>query len=202
MVGAAPLHPGRLAETADQRVVLHDVPWSHLEVMLALRGDAPAPRLTYLRGELELMSPSRGHEHVKSLLGRLIEAYAEENDLSLNALGSWTLKSPAQARAAEPDECYVLGDPTAKERPDLAIEVVWTHGGIDKLQTYAGLEVPEVWLWTEAALTVYVRGVDGYEPAARSRLLPDLDLDLVRTLLDDDDQTRAVRSFRRRLRGE
>jgi hypothetical protein len=28
--------------------------------------------------------------------------------------------------------------------PDIAIEVVWTSGGIDKLEVYRGLDVPEV----------------------------------------------------------
>ncbi len=78
MVDAPSLHPGQIVDTADQRVVMHRVPWSHFEVMLALRGDASSPRMGYLEGELELMSPSRGHQNVKSLIGRLIEAYAEE----------------------------------------------------------------------------------------------------------------------------
>ena len=58
-------------KTADQRIILHGVPWSHDEVLLALRGDAPVPRLTYLRGQLELMRPSQDHERIKTPIARL-----------------------------------------------------------------------------------------------------------------------------------
>ena len=44
----------------------------------AMRGESSATRVTYLEGELELMSPSFDHETLKKTLGRLIEAYAEE----------------------------------------------------------------------------------------------------------------------------
>ena len=71
-------------------------------------------------------------------IARLLEAYAEEKDLPFNGFGSWTLKNPLRARALEPDECYSLslGEPS---RPDLAIEVIWTSGGIDKLEVYRKL---------------------------------------------------------------
>ena len=124
-------------KTADQRVILHGVPWSHYEVMLALRGDAPVPRLTYLRGELELMRPSQDHERIKKLIARLLEVYALAKTLPLNGFGSWTLRDAPGERGAEPDECYVLGDARGRDRPDLAIEVVWTSGALDKLAVYA-----------------------------------------------------------------
>ena len=135
----ASLPPGEVVKTADQRVVLHGVPWSHYQVLLALRGDAPVPRLTYLSGELELMSPSRDHERIKKLIARLLEVYALAKKLPLNGFGSWTLRDAPGERGAEPDECYVLGDARGRDRPDLAIEVLWTSGALDKLAVYAGL---------------------------------------------------------------
>ena len=40
----------------------------------------------------------------------------------------------------EADECYVVGVLEAEpERPDLAVEVVWTGGGLSKLEVYRGL---------------------------------------------------------------
>ncbi|MEG4506483.1 Uma2 family endonuclease [Microcoleus sp. F6_B4] len=38
---------------------------------------------------------------------------------------------------------------TKKAIPDLAIEVVFTSGGIDKLQLYKRLGIPEVWFWED-----------------------------------------------------
>lgn len=112
----------------DQRVALYDVSWADFEVILHIRGDRAGVRLTYLNGVLELMSPSVDHEGIKTTIGRLLEAYAEERALTLNGFGSWTLKNPLRARALEPDECYSLseGRPT---RPDIAIEVVWSPAG-------------------------------------------------------------------------
>jgi hypothetical protein len=54
--------------------VTYGVPWAHYEAQLALRGEAPVPRMAYLEGTLERMRPARDHERVKSILGRLIEA--------------------------------------------------------------------------------------------------------------------------------
>lgn len=78
------------------------------------------------------MSPGRSRERIHTLFGRLVEAYADECDIALDGYGSWTLKDEAVARGVEADECYILGDPEA-DRPDLAIEVIWTSGGLDKL---------------------------------------------------------------------
>jgi Uma2 family endonuclease len=134
-----PVPPGEHVPTADQRLVTYNVPWEHFEVQLALRGDRPVPRMAYLRGVLELMRPSRGHERIKSLIGRLIEAYALERGVDLSPYGGWMLKHAPKESAAEPDECYIVGSDQSGDRPDLVIEVVWTSGGIDKLEIYRRL---------------------------------------------------------------
>jgi Uma2 family endonuclease len=103
----------------DERVFLHEVPWEDYARLERIRGESARPRLTYLDGELELMSPSNSHEGVKTCLARLLEAYADERELPLNGYGSWTLKSRRKKSAAEPDECYCLG-PVGRV-PDIAI---------------------------------------------------------------------------------
>jgi Uma2 family endonuclease len=196
--------PLRLSEDdltrADQRVTLHDVPWEQYEALLAVRGESPNPRMTYLDGTLELMSPSIDHELLKKTLARLIEAWADERDLPLRGFGSWTVRKKAKKRGAEADECYSVGGPRRPERPDLAIEVVWTHGGIDKLEVWRGLGVREVWVWEDDRLDAYVLGKAGYERRDRSTVLPELDLALLArlALLDQPD---AVRALRAHLRG-
>jgi hypothetical protein len=47
----------------------------------------------------------------------------------------------------EPLRPYVLGRVAAPKLPDLAIELTWTWGGLDKLEIYSKLGVPEVWYW-------------------------------------------------------
>jgi len=191
--------PGDQVPTADQRVVTHGVPWTHYEAQLALRGDHSVPRLAYLEGAMELMSPSKEHERIKSYLGRLTEAYALERGIDLSPYGAWTLKNPQASGGLEPDECYLIGD-QQRDLPDLAIEVVWTSGGIDKLEIYRRLGVPEVWVWTASRLSVHVLRGGRYEIAAQSALFPDLDVTGLSSYLEYPTVTRAVAAFRETLR--
>jgi Uma2 family endonuclease len=185
--------------TEDQRVTLNDVSWADFELILQIRGDRAGVRVTYLNGVLELMTPSVDHEAIKKTIARLLEAYAEEKGLPFNGFGSWTLKKAVRARALEPDECYSLsiGRPTS---PDLAIEVVWTSGGIDKLEVYRGLGIQEVWFWREGVIEVQVLTGDQYERRERSALLPDLDLAELARHIDAQNQTETVRRYRQTLR--
>jgi Uma2 family endonuclease len=183
----------------DQRVILYGVPWAQYEALLALRGEGAGVRMTYLQGALELMSPSINHEAIKTLVARLVEAYAEEANLPLNGYGSWTLRSEPKERGLEPDECYVLGTPEA-DVPDLAIEIAYSRGGLNKLDVYRGLGVREVWLWHEGSLAVYVLNAGAYERAAASALLPELDLELLLSFVDHRSQTASVRAYRQALR--
>jgi Uma2 family endonuclease len=191
--------PPAAARAEDQRVTLHDVSWADFELILHIRGDRGGVRLTYLNGALELMSPSVDHEGIKTTIARLLEAHAEERGLAFNGFGSWTLKNALRARALEPDECYALslGRPT---RPDLAIEVIWTSGGIDKLEVYRGLGVREVWFWREGAIEVWELAGERYERREGSGLLPDLDLGELARHIDAEDQTGSVRRYRQALR--
>ncbi len=183
----------------DQRVILTGLSWWQFEAMLAIRGDRPVPRMTYLQGELELMTPSRNHEALKKLFARLLEAYADVMGIELEGYGSMTMRSAPRERGVEPDECYAVGG--AKEHPDLAIEVIWTSGGLDKLEVYLGLGVREVWLWREEVLSIHILRGDRYAASDRSEVLPEIDLALLASFLKAETQTQAVRQYRAALRG-
>ncbi|MGH9163696.1 MAG: Uma2 family endonuclease [Vicinamibacteraceae bacterium] len=176
----------------DQRVILHDLSWQDFELLLAMRGDRAGVRVTYLEGELELMSPSQSHEGIKKTIARILEAYALERGLDIGGFGSWTLKNAPKERALEPDECYIVGS-APKARPDLAIEVIWTSGGLDKLEVYRGLDVQEVWVWRANQIQVYELRSEQYQRIERSTLFPDFDLDTVaRCIREAESQTSAV----------
>ena len=176
----------------DQRVTLRDVSWTDYEVLLTMRGEAAVPRMTYLNGELELTSPSGDHEYLKKTIARLVEAWGLHRDIDMTGLGSWTVRKAAKARGLEPDECYVFGGRDGKQRPDLAIEVGWTSGAIEKLEVYRGLAIPEVWIW-RGAIEVYRLEGGEYARSARSVELPDLDLDFLASCLEEASQTAAVK---------
>jgi Uma2 family endonuclease len=184
----------------DHVVQLSGVTWEDYERFLEIRGERSTPRMTYLEGVLEIMSPSRDHEQIKSLIGCLFEAYCLEKGIRFVPLGSWTLKEKKEARGAEPDECYVLGDqPDAAVRPHIAIEVVWTAGRLDKLEVYCKLGVQEVWYWRSGKLGAYALRGDRYEAVGRSELLPGLDFDLLVSFLDRPTAYDAIQDFRAAL---
>ena len=190
---------GEYVPTADQRIVTCGAPWSHFETQLALRGDRSGPRIAFLDGVLELMSPSKDHERIKSYIGRLIEAYALERDIDLSPYGAWTLKTAPKQAGLEPDECYLIGD-QERDTPDLAIEVVWTSGGIDKLEIYRRLRVGEVWRWKDSRIEIYVLREQTYEKVERSAVFPDLDVNRLCTFLGHPTAMQAVKAFRETLR--
>lgn len=184
----------------DHIVCLHGVTWADYQRLLEVRGDHSAPRLTYLEGSLEIMSPSRNHESIKSLIGRLVEAYCLERDIEFSTYGSWTLESQEHERGAEPDECYVFGEAGEPERPDLAIEVVWTSGGLNKLEVHRKLGVREVWYWRRGRIQVHLLRGDAYEPAAASEALPEIDLEQLASFLDRPTTSQAIRDYRAAFR--
>src|SRR5262245_66307939 len=88
--------------TIDHFVHLHGVSWSAYEAILAMRGDESVPRITYLRGTLELMSPSRYHENDKKRLARLLERWAEESGLRIQGIGRGRSRTAVRSAAPSP----------------------------------------------------------------------------------------------------
>jgi Uma2 family endonuclease len=190
-----------VAPEADQRLIMNGISWTAYEAQLALRGEAPVPRIAYLEGVMELMSPSRDHERLKSYIGRLVEAFAMERGLDLSPYGSWTLRHAPRAAGLEPDECYIIGSDQRAERPDLAIEVEWTSGGIDKREIYARLGITEVWVWRNGAIVVHVLRDGAYVEHERSSVLPEIDLAQLASFLDHPTVLQAIRAYRKALTG-
>jgi Uma2 family endonuclease len=126
----------------DRRVLLHGVTWQQYETVRATLDDIPGLRMTYLEGTLEIFMPSSQHEIAKKTIARLVELYALEDEIELTGCGSTTFRRAAKERGLEPDECYSVGN--FDEIPDIALEVILTSGGLDKLTIYAGLDVAEV----------------------------------------------------------
>jgi Uma2 family endonuclease len=193
-----PQAPQPDAVEGERRLVIYNVPWSHYVAVRELL-DSPGLRMAYCEGTLELVSTSRHHEDKKKLIARLVEIYALECDVPLDGSGQTTFRAEAKARGLEPDECYsVVGH--RGEFPDIAIEVVLTSGGIDKLDIYRGLDVREVWFWEDGRFHLHALRGDGYVDIARSELVPNLDFDQLATFVHRDDQHDSVRDYRDWLR--
>src|SRR5262245_61037137 len=89
----------------EQRIVLRGVGWDVYETLLE-RLEGQAIRMTYDRGDLELMSPSLDHEDYGALLGRLIETVAEELRIPCRATGSTTWRKKVKERGLEADRSF------------------------------------------------------------------------------------------------
>jgi Uma2 family endonuclease len=186
----------------DQVVYLSNVSWADYERIDALRDESSVPRLNYVDGMLELLSPGTPHASDKKKLARIFEAYLEHLGIPAEGVGSWTVKNKKKKLSAEADECYVLTaapvGPSVKA-PDLVIEVVYSSGTLDKLEVWRRLGAKEVWFWQRGELAVFVRKGDGFGPAQRSVLVPALDLELIVRCMHEKTQTAAVRVLRATL---
>lgn len=199
----SPYLPPRGGQPVEDHFVVLRGSWADYERLLQIRGDHSAPRIAYFEGAIEIMSPSISHEAIKSILGCLVEAWCLERDIEFSTFGSWTLKKKKEESGVEPDECYVIGEYVRNpKRPDLAIEVVWTGGGIEKLQIYRRLGVREVWFWDSGRITLYRLRRGAYQKISRSETLPGIDLRQLASFVSRKSTSRLIRAYRAALRGK
>jgi Uma2 family endonuclease len=168
---------------AEQRVVLHNIGWNTYERLLADHENNSAPRLTYDRGELEIMSPSPEHEKFNRRIAQLVLAVAEELGREAEDLGSTTFRREDLERGFEPDSCFYIQNEEqvrGKDRidlavdppPDLVIEIDITSPSFSKLPIYAQMDVPEVWRYHGERMTILVLEASDYAETADSIVLP------------------------------
>ncbi len=143
-------------------------------------------RLTYNRGNLEIMSPSPEHEHYKKVLGRFVETLAEELDIRIEPFGSTTFKRLGFS-GAEPDKCFYVTNidlVKAKKRfdtnedpaPDLVVEIDITSYSSDRLAVYQDLGVSEIWLYDGNSFQILRLEKDKYKVVEESGIFPNLPL--------------------------
>ncbi len=191
---------------------LSDVDWQMYSRLLAAFAERPGMRLTYDRGELEIMSPSLEHDDDGWFLGLLVVIMTEELGLPLKLGGSTTLRRRLRRRGIEADACFWIAnaprmagrrrlDLRTDPPPDLAIEVDVSRSSLDRLGIYAALRVPEVWRLEGDMLTFHVLGERRtYHSSDRSRSFPlvapaDL-LGFVQQARQASDQNSITRQFR------
>jgi Uma2 family endonuclease len=182
---------------AEPRIPLYGITWQQYENFIEMFSGHQNLHLTYLQGVLEIVTLSPEHEMLKTLITRLLYIYADALDIDLFSCGSATCKSHSTNRGLEPDESFCIGD--RKQFPDLAIEVTVTSGGIDKLQIYQGLQIPEVWFYQRDRFSLYRIKQDGsgYQEITQSQIFPNLDLNLMAQYIRPDREPEMVRAWRK-----
>ena len=168
---------------AEQKVILHNVRWETYERLLAEHADSSAPRFTYDRGELEIMSPSPEHERLNRRLAQLVLALAEEMGVEAEDLGSTTFRREDLECGFEPDSCFYIeneGLIYGKDRvdlsvdppPDLVVEIDITSPSISKMPIYVQIGVPEIWRYDGERLTMWKLEGSRYAEITESLALP------------------------------
>ena len=175
-----------IVSEGDQCVEMRGIGWRGYLTMLRLRGEKSTPRMIYLDGDLLLVSPSHSHEWLKERLGALVLVLIEELSVPCIFSGSTTYRRRKKKGGFEPDQSYYLANhPRIKGKkdihlrtdppPDLAIEVVYSHGAERALEVSRRLGVPEVWVCDEAGLRLLTLGPNRrYGEVATSPSLPTL----------------------------
>ena len=198
------------SDEGESRFLIHNIDWAGYELLLQAFGDS-GPRMSYLDGMVELMSPGPIHEQHTYVLGRMVTDLIVELKIPSNGLKSTTFKREDLKRGLEPDECFYLTssallrgrdlktlDPFPP--PDLVIEVEVTSPLLDKVAIYAGLGVPEIWRHDHQGSTILLLQPEGtYVESAQSLAFPFLPMDeFVRQLEshDSDSETAWLGAYR------
>ena len=140
----------RLTQGKDKTVTLADMTWDDYQTLT--QENNQGYRISYFEGVISIMSPSRNHERIAQTISILINAYCRQYNIDYFSLGSSDIKTPPLA-GKQPDVSYCFE--TEKETPDLAVEVVFSSGGIKDLDKYKILQVKEVWFWINDKIEFY-----------------------------------------------
>jgi Uma2 family endonuclease len=184
-------------EGIDEPILIDEPSWREFKAVEQLLS-RPGVRLSFLDGVLEIRRrPGRKHETAKQRISTLVDLYLEYAGIDFTPTGSVTLESETGRVKREADLSYELGP--NREFPDWAVEVVVSSGGINKLEAYKRLQIPEVWFWENGALRMCSLGADGYADVDRSFVLPDLDIVLLVRCINIENHLQAMREFKQTI---
>lgn len=192
----------------EQRIVLDNISWDTYEHILAAHRDSSAPRFTYDRGSLEIMSPSPEHEELKDLVVQLVVAIVEGMGFDMRSFGSTTFRRKRAARGFEPDGCFYIQsverigkrelDLATDPPPDLVIEIDITSPSIKKFPIFfAQLGVPEVWHYDGKGWSIFTLEATEYSRQKESRALPGVTGEAIDKFIGESQSARRPEWLRR-----
>jgi Uma2 family endonuclease len=180
-----------IPKTTDQLVIVKG-DWAKFKLIQQGCAESPGIRVSYFDGIIEIVTPARPHEIFSDIFHVLLSLYLLHQGIDFLGTGSADQEAEGIA-AAQPDRSYCIGG--IKPIPDLSIEIVFSSGGVNKLEHYRAIGVPEVWFWEDDVLALYHLRPSGYERIDRSELpgLNELDLHVFkRCLLVGETSTAAA----------
>jgi Uma2 family endonuclease len=164
------------------QIAIHNLSWQDFERLLDDLGEKRHTRIAYYRGTLEIMSPLALHERPHRIIAYIITTILEIQGRNWEDFGSTTFKRPDIA-GVEPDTCFYIQNAHQVQGctqmdlgiyppPDLAIESDVTSK--TTLDAYIALGVPEVWIYSNCQLKVYILQGDSYVESTISPTFPNL----------------------------
>ncbi|MEM1228579.1 MAG: Uma2 family endonuclease [Planctomycetota bacterium] len=200
-------------QAGEQRTLLRNIAWQTF-LDLCDQREGSVPRMTYDRGELELMSPQRQHEELGRFIGRIVETFTEEKEIDIRSVASTTFKRDDLTRAFEADESYYIEhvesiwrkeevDLAIDPPPDLVVEVELTSSAIAKMPLFAAMGIPEVWRHDGRSLSMLKLTGTDYRAIDESDQLPGLTPVMIDAVLGrrfEIGETPLIRQFRQSLR--
>ncbi|MDJ0901672.1 MAG: Uma2 family endonuclease [Xenococcus sp. MO_188.B8] len=164
-------------------VTIPQVSWQEFELILQQLGENRSARLIYSKGNLEIMVPLPEHEKPKELISDIVKILLKITGRKYEPFGSTTFKKEGIA-GVEPDACFYIqnyqcmigrrrlqvDDPP----PDLAIEVDVTSK--TAIEAYEAIGVPELWVYDNGRLTIYLLYNSKYSQSEVSPIFPQIPL--------------------------
>ncbi len=164
-------------------VTIPQVSWQEFELILQQLGENRSARLIYSKGNLEIMVPLPEQEKPKELISDIVKILLKITGRKYEPFGSTTFKKEGIA-GVEPDACfyiqnyqYMIGrrrlqvdDPP----PDLAIEIDVTSK--TAIEAYEAIGVPELWVYDNGRLTIYLLCNSKYSQSEISPTFPQIPL--------------------------
>lgn len=191
-------------------LLFEGVSWDEYEEFLDELGEATGLRVNYDDGRMEVMSLSQKHEYIRMVWDHLVFVLSEELDMDIEPFGSTTMKRKRKRKGLESDQSYYIKNAAHYQSvaiidlnydppPDLALEVDISHDSLRKFSIYAGLQIPEVWRYSDGQVKFFRLVGDEYEEMAVSEAFPFISAEVFTQFLalaESESQAKAVRAFR------
>jgi Uma2 family endonuclease len=194
--------------TPGSHITIPNLSWEDFEQILIELGEKRSSRVTYYRGTLEIMSPLALHERPHRIIAYILTTILDIQGRNWEDFGSTTLKRPEIA-GIEPDTCFYIQNADRMKGctnldlkqyppPDLAIEADVTSK--TTLNAYEAMGVPEVWIYRNKQLKIYLLSSQGYTETSISPTFPDLPIiELIPQLVQkaiDEGTSKMLRDLR------
>ena len=168
----------------DQIVTLENITWNQYKNISETIDEASFCRISYCDGVLELMSPGLPHEELSENTGEIIKEYCYQKDIKCFPIRSTTLENKKGKKGKQPDASYALH--RKSEIPDIAVEINITSGKIEDLKIYAGIGVPEVWIYNnkEKRIRFFLLEKNQYKEIKNSKQLDSINSNMVNKILE------------------